>query len=143
MDRPDWYYVDLKQVGIDFADQTQVDTYDARQASDPVEDQELLARLGVDATQVIADIGCGTGMLACEAAKIAARVHVVDISAEMLRATLARAKAMGLSNVFAQMAGFLSYEIADDSVDLITTKFALHHPPDLWRGVALRGCIKA
>lgn len=137
MERPDWYYVDLKQVGVDFADAAQVASYDARQADDPAKDRDLLERIGINATQVMADFGCGTGMLACEAAKSAKLVHAVDISAEMLRATLARAKAMGLTNIAAHQAGFLSYEIDDGSLDLITTKFALHHLPDLWKGVAL------
>jgi putative AdoMet-dependent methyltransferase len=137
MERPDWYYVDLKQVGLDFADVTQVESYDERQADDPADGQALLAQLGVGASQVVADFGCGTGMLACEAAKLAGFVHAVDISAEMLRATLARAKVMRLANLTAHQAGFLSYEIVDGSLDLITTKFALHHLPDLWKGVAL------
>lgn len=137
MERPDWYYVDLKQVGLDFADAAQVDSYDERQASDPLEDRDLLDRLNVGAGDIVADIGCGTGMLACEAAARAKLVHAVDISAEMLRATLGRAKKMGLTNLAAHQAGFLSYEIDDGSLDLVTTKFALHHLPDLWKGVAL------
>lgn len=137
MKQPDWYYVDLKQVGIDFAEPAEVESYDERQADDPQEDRALLARLGIEHFHVVADFGCGTGMLACEAAQIAKRVHAVDISAEMLAKSLRRAKGMGLGNLATQQAGFLSYEIPENSVDIITSKFALHHLPDLWKGVAL------
>jgi hypothetical protein len=36
-----------------------------------------------------------------------------------------------------QHAGFLTFVLPPASVDLVTTKFALHHLPDLWKGVAL------
>ena len=39
MNRPDWYYDDLEQVGTDFADQAQVATHDARQSDDADKDR--------------------------------------------------------------------------------------------------------
>jgi len=137
MERPDWYYIDMRQVGIDFADPAQVASYDDRQADDAGEDRELLSQLGVGPGQVVADIGCGTGMFACEAARLGAKVHAIDISAEMLGKTMARAKAAGLDQVVPHHAGFLSHTMAPESLDLAVSKFALHHLPDLWKGVAL------
>ncbi|MFZ5672347.1 MAG: class I SAM-dependent methyltransferase [Pseudomonadota bacterium] len=136
MQRPDWYYDDLKQVGTDFADAGEVATYDARQA-DTGEDLTLLKKLGLGASGIMADIGCGTGILACSAATLCRQVHAVDVSLPMLAATRRRAGTMGLANVTTQHAGFLSLDLPVAGLDLITSKFALHHLPDQWKGVAL------
>lgn len=137
MQRPDWYYVDLKQVGMNFDDAAEVATYDARQGGDPTEDRALLESLNLGADQVMADFGCGTGLMVVEAAKLCHTAHAIDISAEMLNVTRARAKAAGVGNLMLQQAGFLSYDLPETSLDLVTSKFALHHLPDLWKGVAL------
>jgi len=55
----------------------------------------------------------------------------------MLAAAQRRADSLGLSNVEFRHAGFLSADLPENSIDLITSKFALHHLPDLWKGVAL------
>ncbi|WP_374374350.1 class I SAM-dependent methyltransferase [Dongia sp.] len=122
---------------MNFDDAAEVASYDARQGGDPAEDRGLLEGLGLGVDEAMADIGCGTGMLVVEAAKLCREAHAVDISTEMLGVTLARAKAQNLTNVVPHRAGFLSYELPDSSLDLITSKFALHHLPDLWKGVAL------
>lgn len=136
MHRPDWYYDDLKQVGTDFADADEVATYDERQA-DTGEDLTLLRKLGLRNTDIMADIGCGTGILACTAATLCRKVHAVDVSLPMLAATRRRAQAKSLANVTTQHGGFLSLDLPAAGLDLITTKFALHHLPDQWKGVAL------
>jgi ubiquinone/menaquinone biosynthesis C-methylase UbiE len=142
MEKADWYYDDLKQVGTDFADAWEVATYDERQ-NDPAEDTCLLVKLGLKALDRLADIGCGSGLLACAAAKIAHEVHAIDISQAMLDAAKQRAEGSGLANVMLQRAGFLSFELPEASHDLITTKFAVHHLPDQWKGVALDRMAKA
>ncbi|MGE0120372.1 MAG: class I SAM-dependent methyltransferase [Dongiaceae bacterium] len=137
MSRPDWFYDDLRQVGIDFADAGQVATYDDRQNDDPAADRALLDRIGVEPTHHVADIGCGTGLLACEAARRSACVHAVDVSAAMLARTEARAAAAGLTNIRPVQAGFLSFDPGPRTLDLVTTKFAFHHLPDFWKAMAL------
>lgn len=142
MQRPDWYYDDLKQVGTDFADAAEVATYDERQA-DTGEDLTLLKKLGLGSSDIMADIGCGTGILACSAAALCREVHAVDVSLPMLAATRRRAAAKGFANVVPQHAGFLSLDLPAAGLDLITTKFALHHLPDQWKGVALDRLARA
>ena len=137
MSSPDWFYDDLRQVGIDFADANQVATYDDRQSNDPATDRALLDRIGVEPGHHVADIGCGTGLLACEAARRAARVYAVDVSAAMLARTKARAAAAGLMNLRPVEAGFLTFDPGPRALDLVTTKFAFHHLPDFWKAMAL------
>ncbi len=137
MTKPDWYYDDLRQVGIDFDDTGQVATYDTRQGADTSADDALLRKLNLKPHQTMADLGCGTGILACQAALSGARVHAVDISRPMLRAAEARAATMGLTTISFHHAGFLTFDLGAGMLDLITSKFALHHLPDFWKAVAL------
>ena len=134
MTQPDWWYDDLKQVGLDFEDDVQVATYDARQGATVAEARRLLMRLGVGPSTAMADIGCGTGLLACEAAGMARSVRAIDISSAMLDA--ARARAGSLRNIAFEQAGFLTFAASGD-LDLIVAKNALHHLPDMWKAVAL------
>lgn len=143
MNRPDWYYDDLKQVGTDFADQAQVATYDERQSDDAKKDRVLLAKLGLASEHDFADIGCGTGLLVCEAARLCRTAQAIDVSAPMLAATRRRAEALQLANIETQHAGFLSFALPQASIDVMTTKFALHHLPDQWKGVALERMANA
>jgi ubiquinone/menaquinone biosynthesis C-methylase UbiE len=134
---PDWHYDDRRQVGLDFDDEGQVAAYDERQSASADRERALLEKLGVRSGFIIADIGCGTGLLACEAAKLGAFVHAIDISKPMLRAAERRAAAQGLKNIAFHNAGFLSFERDEGSLDLLISQFALHHLPDFWKAVAL------
>ena len=133
---PDWWYDDLRQVGLDFSDPAEVATYDTRQGGSSDADRVLLKSLGVTGDTAMADIGCGTGLLACEAAKLARSVRAIDISVPMLAAARTRAKEHGLANIRFENAGFLTFAASGD-LDLIVSKAALHHLPDMWKAVAL------
>lgn len=134
---PDWWYDDLRQVGLDFEDESLVARYDAAQNTDIEKERALVARLawreGLDA----ADLGCGTGALAAALAERCASALAVDVSAAMLAAVRGRAEAMGLGNLTTLRGGFLSAAIAPASLDLVTTQYAFHHLPDFWKAAAL------
>jgi len=132
----DWWYNDRQQVGLDFDDEAQVSTYDIRQAGSAERDRELLRHLGVSADMAVADIGCGTGILICEAARTCKSALGIDISHAMLSAAKARAEGLGCDNLTFQQAGFLSFDAPEGVFDLITAKNALHHLPDFWKAMA-------
>lgn len=134
----DWYFDDMKHVGVDFADPGQVATYDARQRSTDRAAAELLDELGLKQGQVFADFGCGTGVLACQAALKGCQVHAIDISEQMLLATQQRAAAVGASGIATQQAGFLSFTLPAASLDCASTQYALHHLNDFWKLIALQ-----
>jgi ubiquinone/menaquinone biosynthesis C-methylase UbiE len=136
MELPDWWYDDRRQVGVDFEDAAQVATYDARQGGSAKDERALLQRLGAGPDSDVADIGCGTGLLICEAARMCRSAVGIDVSAAMLAAARARAEALGCERLSFQRAGFLTFAAPDQSFDLVTTKAALHHLPDFWKAVA-------
>lgn len=131
----DWWYDDIRQVGLDFEDDQEVATYDARQGGSAERDRALLSTLGLQPHMSLADIGCGTGILARAAASMCRSVVAIDVSAAMLAA--AKARAGDLDNLTFQRAGFLSFEAAEQSLDIVTAKNALHHLPDFWKAIAL------
>ena len=111
-------------------------SYDARQGDHTAEDEQVLARLHIGRGDIVADIGCGTGSLACAGARRGALVHAIDASPTMLAAAKARAAACGAQTITFHQASFLTFDIGAPA-HLITTKYALHHLPDFWKGLAL------
>jgi 2-polyprenyl-3-methyl-5-hydroxy-6-metoxy-1,4-benzoquinol methylase len=92
--------------------------------------------LGVKPGWRVADIGCGHGVMACEAALMGAEVDAVDISPAMLALTTITTRDRRAA-VRTQSAGLLSFAYAPSSYDLIISEFTLHHLPDFWKAVAL------
>src|ERR1700758_722574 len=126
----DWYYNQRRRIGIDSA-----------VASIYGDDSDLRARsalsmLGVRPGWRVADIGCGNGVLACEAALMGAEVDAIDISPAMLALAETQARDRRVA-IRTQSAGLLSFAYQPGSYDLVVSEFALHHLPDFWKAVAL------
>ena len=71
----DWYYNQRGRIGLDTAVAA---IYDRHDDSD-VRARAALNMLGVKRGWRVADIGCGNGTLACEAALMGAEVDAIDI----------------------------------------------------------------
>jgi 2-polyprenyl-3-methyl-5-hydroxy-6-metoxy-1,4-benzoquinol methylase len=128
----DWYYNQRRRFGLDNA---VASIYDRHDDSD-IRARAALSMLGVERGWRVADIGCGNGVLACEAALMGAEVDAVDISPAML--ALAKIYARDRrAQVRTQSAGLLSFTYKPGSYDLIVSEFTLHHLPDFWKAVAL------
>ena len=137
MARANWQYDEMRQVGVDFENVDQVAQYDAKQGSDRDAERELVERLGIASGHVVIDLGCGTGSFAREAARAGARVHAVDVSQAMLDFVQGAALREGIPNLQVEHSGFLTLNASPDSVDVVVSRFALHHLPDFWKQVAL------
>src|SRR5437764_2829757 len=128
----DWYYTQRRQLGLDSA---VASIYDRHDDSD-IRARAALTMLGVKPGWRLADIGCGNGVLATEAALMGAEVDAIDISPAML--ALAELYAGGRrARIRTQSAGLLSFAYQPDTYDLIVSEFTLHHLPDFWKAVAL------
>ena len=134
----DWYYTERRRVGIDSA---VASLYDRHDNSDS-RAHAALSMLGLKPGWRIADIGCGNGVFATEAALMGAEVDAIDISPAML----------GLADIYArdrkarirtQPAGLLSFAYQPNSYDLIVSEFTLHHLPDFWKAVAMSRIFNA
>src|SRR5262249_10957354 len=128
----DWYYNERGRIGLEPAVAA---IYDGHDDSD-LRARAALKMLGVQKGWRVADIGCGNGVLATEAALIGAEVDAIDISPAML--SLAEIYSRDRrAPVRTQSAGLLSFVYQPNSYDLIVSEFTLHHLPDFWKAVAM------
>jgi ubiquinone/menaquinone biosynthesis C-methylase UbiE len=123
--------------GPEHLDRTYVAGYDRKAGFDPSVDVAALRGYGLGPNSTLVDLGAGTGAFAVEAAAFCRRVVAVDVSPAMIEAARERVAAAGVSNVECVEAGFLTYEHRDPAPDFVYTRHALHHLPDLWKGIAL------
>src|SRR6202049_1469422 len=128
----DWYYNERRQIGLDSA---VASIYDRHVDSD-LRARAALTMLGVQRGWRIADIGCGNGVLACEAALMGGAVDAIALSPAMLALAEIQARDRKVA-IRTQSAGLLSFAYQPNSYDLIVSEFALHHLPDFWKAVAL------
>ena len=128
----DWYYNQRRRIGLDTA---VASIYDSQDDGD-LRARSALAMLGVRPGWRVADIGCGNGVLATEAALMGAEVDAVDISPAMLALAEVYAHDRNAA-IRVKSAGVLSFAYEPSSYDLIVSEFTLHHLPDFWKAVAL------
>jgi putative AdoMet-dependent methyltransferase len=138
---PPWRYNEMKPCGFNYNSRILARVYDTchqlfrdyrREA------EEIVARLGLDASATVLDMGCGTGAFALHAAEHYAMVHAVDVSKAMLGRARRKAKRAGLKNIQFHHGGFLTYEHEAEPVDAVCTIVALHHLPDFWKLIGLQ-----
>src|SRR5215468_4056919 len=128
----DWYYNERGRIGLEPA---VASIYGSDDDGD-LRARAALTMLGVKKGWRIADIGCGIGVLATEAALLGADVDAIDISPAMLALAEIYARDRK-APVKTQSAGLLSFNYQPNSYDLIVSEFTLHHLPDFWKAVAL------
>ena len=128
----DWFYSQRSRIGLDTA---VASIYDQKDDSD-LRARGALTMLGVKPGWRVADIGCGNGVMATEAALMGAEVDAIDISRAMLALAEVYARDRKAA-IRTQSAGLLSFAYQPNSYDLIVSEFTLHHLPDFWKAVAM------
>ena len=135
--RRGWLLDEVAHAGRENLDAVHVARYDSIEDAAPEEEVAFLTALGLGPDSVVVDIGTGTGQFALAVAPVCRRVVAVDVSPVMLSALRAKIDRAGLGNVDVVEAGFLTYEHSGSPADVIYSRYALHHVPDFWKGVAL------
>jgi len=138
---PEWQYDELKQVGIDYTEQSEVHVYDTqmqrlRDIKKEVED--FMKSTGLTYDRTVLEIGTGTGELAIEIARYCTKVFAADVSPTMLKFARQKARDRDVSNIEFHDGGFLTYTHAGEPLDVIVSQLALHHLPDFWKLIALK-----
>lgn len=121
------------------AHETVVDCQFGPRAKAYVESAVHSAGEDLDALEILAakaeprralDLGTGGGHVAYRLARHAKRVTATDLSAEMLSAVAAKARADGLTNIETEQSRAEHLSLPDGSFDFIVCRYSAHH----WRG---------
>lgn len=146
MNIPDWQWNEMRQVGTDYDDLAQVETYDGRMATFrnvAAENREMLDMLGLPPGAAVLEIGCGTGCFARAASAAGLAATAIDVSPIMLEFVREKASKEELPEIATQHAGFLTMHFPPASFDAAVSGAALHHLPDAWKFVALHNIANA
>jgi SAM-dependent methyltransferase len=135
--RPGWLLDEVANAGRENLDVSHVARYDSKENAGAADEVLLCQELGLTPDSTVVDVGAGTGQFAIAVASACARVIAVDVSPVMLARLRAKVAASGMTNIEVVQAGFLSYEHQGSPADFIYSRYALHHLPDFWKGVAL------
>lgn len=134
---PAWLLDEVASAGRENLDPAHVSQYDAKMDADAAAEVRLLTEHGLTPASVVVDLGAGTGQFTLAVAPMCARVVAVDVSPVMLGRLRTKVSQAGLDTVDVVQAGFLTYEHQGSPADVVYSRFALHHLPDFWKGVAL------
>ena len=136
-DRPGWLLDETASAGRENLDAGHASRYDSKEDARATREVETLLRLGLTDESVVVDMGAGTGQFTLAVAPVCARVVAVDVSPVMLAELRAKVGRTDLDNVEIRPAGFLTYTHEGHPADVVYSRYALHHLPDFWKGVAL------
>lgn len=136
-DAPHWLLDELSVAGRENLDPGHVARYDAKEDAGAAAEVALLEGHGLARDSLIVEFGSGTGQFTVAAAPRCGRVVAVDVSEPMLERLRTKVAELGLENVEAVRAGFLTYEHAGPAADFAYSRYALHHLPDFWKALAL------
>lgn len=139
-ENPSWQYNEFRQVGRDYGDSRQVESYDSRHSLFRDIDGEcgaILDSLDLPGNAILIEFGTGTGTFSLHASRRCDKVYAVDVSRSMLDFAAQKAAKAGAANITFCHAGFLTYEHQDEAADALVTSLAFHHLPDFWKGMAL------
>jgi ubiquinone/menaquinone biosynthesis C-methylase UbiE len=137
MRRAGWMLDEVGSAGRENLDADHVARYDAKEDAGAADEVELLRRLGLGPGSVVVEFGAGTGQFTVAVAGQCARVTAVDVSPVMLARLRTKLSDAQSTNVDVVEAGFVSYDHRGEPVDFVYSRYALHHLPDFWKGVAL------
>lgn len=100
---------------------------------------ERVVAEGAPATgERVVDLGCGSGQLALRIAPSVGHVVAVDVSRAMIDLLEENALAAGVTNVEGRAVPIEHLDLAEGSVDLVVSNYALHHLRDPDKAAAVR-----
>lgn len=89
--------------------------------------QMLIEMSKVTNKDLVLDVACGPGMVACEFAKIAHHVTGIDITEKMIEQAKKRQQEMNLNNLSWDIGTVLPLPYEDETFSVVVTRYSFHH----------------
>ena len=81
----------------------------------------------VSAGDLVLDVACGPGLVACEFAPFALHVTGLDLTPRMIEQAMERQRGRGLTNLSWQVGDVLPLPFPDASFSIVLTRYSFHH----------------
>lgn len=137
----DWIYDESTHVGVDYSQKDNAHRYDDQM--ERFRDYENEVKIVIEKLDVsepnnltVIDMGCGTGAFSIHASKFFKKIDAVDVSEQMLKIAKSKANLKKIDNIDFYHSGLLQFQ-PKEKVDLVFSKWTLHHLPDYWKQAAL------
>jgi len=89
--------------------------------------QMLIEMAHVTADDTVLDLACGSGLVACEFAKVAKQVTGIGITEKMIEQARERQKELGLTNLGWDIGTVLPLPCESESFSIVITRYSFHH----------------
>jgi ubiquinone/menaquinone biosynthesis C-methylase UbiE len=137
-DPDSWWLDERSHAGREHFDEQHARRYDAKMDAGAPDEIRMLQDAGfLDVDSMVVDLGAGSGQFTLAVAPVCRWVVAVDVSSVMLEVLREKMQGRGANNIEVVEAGFLTYEHTGGPVDMVYSRFALHHLPDFWQAIAL------
>jgi predicted N-acetyltransferase YhbS/ubiquinone/menaquinone biosynthesis C-methylase UbiE len=87
----------------------------------------LIDLAGVGPDDVVLDVACGPGLVACALAEVARHVTGIDLTPAMIEQARARQRARGLANLAWVVGDAVPLPFPDAAFSVVVTRYSLHH----------------
>src|SRR5580704_11887678 len=87
----------------------------------------LLTASGAGPADIVLDVACGPGLMACAFAKVARHVTGIDLTPAMIDQAKVLQQSQGVTNVTWQLGDVLPLPFADSAYSLVFTRYSFHH----------------
>jgi ubiquinone/menaquinone biosynthesis C-methylase UbiE len=105
--------------------------------------QLYLDATGAASQDIVLDVACGPGLVACAFAAVARHVTGIDLTPAMIEQAKKLQRKKGLANMTWQVGDVLPLPFADASFSLVVTRYSFHHfldPQAVWQEM-VRVCL--
>jgi ubiquinone/menaquinone biosynthesis C-methylase UbiE len=87
----------------------------------------LIGLSGASASDVVLDVACGPGLVACEFAPLVRHVTGIDLTPKMIEQAWARQRDKGLTNLTWLVGDALPLPFPEDTFSIVLTRYSFHH----------------
>ena len=136
-----YLYDEIHHAGVDFSDEREVAAYDSymqKLRNIGKEVDRIVQSAQVDQSDVILDIGTGTGEIPLGLSDWCKQVVAIDVSAAMINYAKQKAHKQEKPSIEFLQAGFLTFRFDAETFDVVVSQMAMHHLPDFWKYIALK-----